>query len=149
MAYLDDYGSRDVRRERLIKRLALLALAVSALSVTAYFLLRDREEKRQITRFFELLAEKNYKAAYALWGCTDEHPCREYSFERFMEDWGPQSENARAGQPKLGKKKSCKSGIIQFVQYPGRPEIALWVERKDKTIGFAPWPVCNPQMKVP
>ena len=150
MSYLDDYGIRDARRERRRKVIVLstLALAITALAVW-WFVLRDRAEKQQTKEFLNLLRSRDYKGAYALWGCTDDKPCPSYPMDKFMEDWGPTSPQANADAARIVVTKSCENGIIQFVEYPDKHQVQLWVERSDRTIGFAPWPICNPRMKVP
>ena len=150
MSYLDDYGVRDARREKRRKLIVLgtLAVAITALAVW-WFVLRDRAEKQQTAAFFELLRNRDYKNAYALWGCSDTKPCPSYPWEEFLRDWGPKSPQAAAETARIGETKSCENGIIQFVEFPDKHQVQLWVERSDRTIGFAPWPICNPRMKVP
>lgn len=150
MSYLDDYGVRDARREKVLKLIVFgtLALAIAALAVW-WFVLRDRTEKQQIAAFLDLLRGRDYKGAYALWGCTDAKPCPSYPFDKFLEDWGPKSPQAAADAARIVETKSCENGIIQFIEYPDKHQVQLWVERADRTIGFAPWPICNPRMKVP
>jgi hypothetical protein len=147
--YLDAYGVADAKRERIMKVLLLTAVALAIVGIVVYFLFRDYSEQQKINAFLEHLRNKNYRAAYVMWGCTDSSPCPQYPFENFLEDWGPQSAHADIATAKLGVKKSCDSGIIQFLEFPGQREVQLWVERDDGTIGFAPWPICNPRMQVP
>src|SRR5438270_327679 len=143
--YLEAYGAGAERRLKIIRWSAISLLAVAIVGIILYFQFRNYSEEQKVKLFMANLEKKDYKAAYALWGCTDEHPCPQYGFNKFMEDWGPQSPHANAQQAKLAKVKSCDKGIIQFVDFPGQEEVQLWVERKDQTIGFAPWPVCNPR----
>jgi hypothetical protein len=149
MSYLDTYGIRDAQREKLIKRFALAAVLLAIAALLVWLWMRNRAEKRQTEAFLENLRRGDYKAAYALWGCTDASPCPQYPWEKFLEDWGPNSPQARIAEAKIVNTKSCETGIIQFLQFPDNHEVQLWVERSDKTIGFAPWPICNPRMKVP
>jgi hypothetical protein len=148
-SYLEGYGAGEERRNRILKWLALGTVLVIILGVVLYFRFRNYAEEKQIESFLDHLRNKDFKSAYALWGCTDANPCPNYAFEKFMEDWGPASPAANIAALKLGTTKSCPTGIIQFVEAPGQPEIHLWVDRSDKTIGFSPWPVCDPRVKVP
>jgi hypothetical protein len=148
MSYLDTYGVRDARREKIIKWLLAIAAIVSVVGVALYFQFRNYAEERQVKAFLQHLRNGNHKEAYALWGCTDANPCPHYPFDKFMEDWGPASPQARIADARIVNTKSCEGGIIQFLQFPDNHEVQLWVERRDKSIGFAPWPVCNPRMKV-
>lgn len=146
--YLDEYGAGEARRAQIIKRiaggLALLAIIAGVL----YFLLRDYQEKRQVTRFFNLLAEQQYREAYALWGCTEASPCVAYPFENFMEDWGPDGLYPAPSEEDITDTLSCSDGIIQTLSGGAGDEVWLWVGRADKVIGYAPQygpePACNP-----
>lgn len=146
--YLEGYGEGEERRGKIIKWTALAVLIIAVLAGALYFILRDRSEKKRVEAFFDDLKRKDYTSAYELWGCSQAHPCPQYAFNKFMEDWGPASPHANVDTAKITKTKSCSTGIIQFVQFPG-DEVQLWVERRSKAIGFAPWPVCNPRMQAP
>jgi hypothetical protein len=148
-SYLEGYGVGEERREKTIRWIVLSAILFAVLGIGAYFQFRNYREEKQIQAFFDALKRKDYKSAYAMWGCTDAHPCPQYAFDKFMEDWGPKSPHADVASAKVTKTKSCDTGIIQFVEFPGDGEVQLWVERRDKVLGFAPWPVCNPRMQVP
>ena len=147
MGYLDAYGAGEERRNRIIKRLLIAALIVVVIGIGLWFRFRNWAEDQQVSRFLELLRGKDYKTAYSLWGCTFDRPCRDYSFEKFMEDWGPQSPHADAAAMQVTDTKSCSSGVIKFVKSP-QDVVQLWVDRRTRQIGFAPWPVCNPRMQV-
>ena len=146
--YLDNYGAGEEERERLIKR-ALIGLAlVLVVGVSAYYFFRNYKEERQIKAFMELLRQKDYKQAYAMWGCTDQKPCRDYTSKSFLDDWGPESKQANVDQWRLGSLKSCSTGIIQEIRAgPGEP-IRLYVNSEDLLLSFSPWPTCNPRFKA-
>ena len=59
-----------------------------------YGVFKNHSEEQRAKTFLGLLDAHNYQAAYAMWGCTDSHPCPEYPFAKFQEDWGPE-ERAR------------------------------------------------------
>lgn len=148
--YLEGYGAGEEKRERKIKQLLIALGVVLVLAGGLYFFFRNFREERQAKRFFELLGAKQYKEAYALWGCTDEKPCRDYNWDRFMEDWGPKSTHTDLSKMKVVQTKSCSGGYIQVVQWGGpNDETLLWVNREDLTLSFAPWgaPVCNPHFR--
>ncbi|MCW5979883.1 MAG: hypothetical protein KIT09_17515 [Bryobacteraceae bacterium] len=142
--YLDEYGVAEARRERLLKRGLAVAAILAAAGGLAYWQFKDFREERQVRAFFELLQKQDYRAAYALWGCTEENPCPQYSFEKFMEDWG-QNAAANVSAFRLGGSRSCPDGLIQTVT-AGDEEIHLWVNRSDHVLSFAPWPVCHPRL---
>jgi hypothetical protein len=147
--YLEGYGAGEERRERIVRWIVLSAVLAVIIAIVGYFQFRNYREEKQISLFLEDLKRQDYKAAYALWGCTDANPCPQYAFNKFLEDWGPQGRYANVAGAKRGKTKSCDTGVIQFIEFPGTNEAQLWVERRDKVLGFAPWPVCDPRMKVP
>ena len=111
-------------------------------SLAGWFFLRNYAEESRVRDFVVLLEKKDYKAAHALWGCTEAAPCRDYGYTRFVEDWGP-----TAGAVARVKVKSCDGGIIQFLTVQGK-ETLLYVDRQTRVISFAPWPVCTPHVKI-
>lgn len=145
--YLDNYGVADARRERLLKRISLSVLACIIVGGTLWFFFRNFKEESRVREFLTLLERHEYQTAYALWGCTEATPCRDYKFERFMQDWGPQSDAADTAAIRRVKVKSCDNGIIQLLQIKGQ-DVNLYVDRTTLVLGFAPWPVCNPRVKV-
>lgn len=147
--YLATYGAGEEERNTLIKRSVLGLLLALILFGAGYFLLRDYREKSQLRTFLENLKSHNYTEAYRQWGCAQgpQNPCGSYTYDKFMEDWGPGSTHADANAAKVESTKSCDAGIIQKVTFP-KDQVLLWVARKDKNIGFAPWPVCNPHIKM-
>ncbi len=147
--YLDNYGVVDAKREKIRKKIVYTVLGLLVASTALYFTFRNYREEKQLSIFYDLLRQQKYQAAYEMWGCTDKTPCRDYSFTRFQEDWGPKSKHADLATMKVVKTKSCDSGIIQIVTFGGKDDVNLWVERKDRLIGFAPWPVCNPRLPGP
>lgn len=141
-SYLENFGVQDAKRERLIKWVAAGLLAVAVTSGLLWFLFRNYKEESRVREFVTALERKEYKAAHALWGCTDATPCRDYGMPRFLEDWGEQ-----AGAVARGSVKSCEGGIIQTVTVKGK-ETLLYVDRETLLIGFSPWPICTPRVKM-
>jgi len=148
--YMDGYGVDDARRERLRRRIFIALGALILITGVLYFLFRDYREEKQIQTFLDHLGNKRYNEAYALWGCTEKNPCRDYSLEKFLEDWGPQSPRPDAAAAKKTEKRSCSSGVIQGLDFGKGEQVFLWVNRNDLILGFAPWgPVCNPRFQNP
>ena len=144
--YLDQYGVGDEKREKLTKIVVLTALAVLVVGGVSFFFLKNYRQESRVKSFFQLLEKHDYKAAYALWGCTEATPCKEYVFNAFMQDWGPQSDHADVTSARIAKSRSCGSGVIITVGYDNNKgkEDKLWVERDNLVIGFSPWPGCPP-----
>lgn len=140
--YLESFGVQDAKRERLIKRVAAGLLAAAVTGGLLWFLFRNYKEESRVKEFVAALERRDYKAAHALWGCTEATPCRDYGMTRFLEDWGEQ-----AGPVQRGSVKSCEGGIIQTVTVKGK-ETLLYVDRETLLIGFSPWPVCTPRVKM-
>jgi hypothetical protein len=147
--YLDSYGAGEERREKIVKRLILGTLAALVVAAVLYFTFRNWREEKQARLFLEMLRKQDYQAAYQLWGCTPATPCRDYKYERFLEDWGPKNPRGDIAAARISKTRSCDAGVIYTLEYGKDEPVLLWVERKDKTLGFAPWPACNPRMPTP
>lgn len=139
--YLDSYGVSDAKRERGVKRVVIAAVAVVLLSVAGYFFLHDFQEKRQISKFLDLLKDKKYEDAYRLWGCDPAKPCRDYNLQKFLEDWGPKSPHADVTLASIRRTRSCDGGVIQILQFP-KEEVLLYVDRKDRNVSYSPFEYC-------
>jgi len=145
--YLDNYGVADARREKRTKRILYTVLTLAVVGGLLWFFLRNYKEEARVKEFLSLLERQDYKSAYGLWGCTEATPCRDYNFESFLRDWGPKSDAGNVAGIQRAKVKSCDKGIIQQLQIKGQ-EVNLYVDRTTLVIGFAPWPVCNPRVKL-
>ena len=138
--YLQQYGIEDERRNRVIKAIILAAIVLIVVAIGAYFFFHNFSEKRTASRFLDLVNAHNYHEAYREWGCTAQHPCPNYDFNRFMEDWGPKS---ASGPWKIASTDSCRSFLTINVQAPNAPLQSLSVERANQALGFAPSPECQ------
>src|ERR1039457_948505 len=98
--YLDQYGAGDERREKRNKLLLISGACVLVLAFLWFILfawdkteilriqsvarlaqiVRNHRQESRVKSFMDILQRQDYKAAYALWNCTDAHPCRDYSF---------------------------------------------------------------------
>ena len=143
--YLASYGIGDEQREKIIRRLIIIGVLVLVAGGVLFFFLKNYRQEQQARKFFQLLEKHDYAAAYALWGCTEAKPCRDYPFKNFMDDWGPQSPLAEVNPYHIKKSRSCGTGVILTVDVgKQQQEEKLWVEKDDLTIGFSPWPGCPP-----
>ncbi|MBM3786000.1 MAG: hypothetical protein FJW30_16695 [Acidobacteria bacterium] len=145
--YLDQFGVADARREKRNKRIVLSLVGLIISGGLLWYFFRDYKEEARLREFFSLLEKKDYKAGYGLWGCTDATPCRDYAFDKFLRDWGPESPASAVAQIRKGKVRSCAGSVIQQLTIRGE-EVNLIVDRSTLTLGFSPWPVCNPRIKT-
>lgn len=116
-----------------------------AVAVLIWYLLRFQEEKQVVARFFEALVAGDTKRAYELW-----QPNPAYTYELFLEDWGPQGEfgPVRSFRITAATRPRRASGVVIAVEVspkapfdgsdPAVKEVKIWVEFKDKSLGFAP-----------
>jgi hypothetical protein len=142
-SYLDTYGVAEERRNKFLVRAVLALLGVIVLSVVGYFGYRNFREQRKMAEFRQLLEKKDYNGAYAFWGCTPAKPCKDYSLERFLEDWGPQSPHTNFASVKVVRSVTCRDGYGQGWQFNtgnGTDTIHVWVVREDQSLSYDPWP---------
>jgi hypothetical protein len=138
--YLQGYGIEDERRGRIVKRFVLAGVAVLIVALAAYLFFRDFTEKQAVNRFLEQINAHDYKGAYNNW-CTAASPCPNYSYSRFLEDWGPDKKVASPWS--IASVESCKSFVTVNVQAQGAELQSLGVQRSSGTLGFAPAPECQ------
>jgi hypothetical protein len=129
--YLDQYGADEERRERRRKIVKIVAVSLVAVVLIGGALVFNFD-----------LASRDYKAAYALFGCTDDKPCRYYPLDKFMEDWGPGGGHTGFGEARITRSRSCGSGVLLTVDFGKSQQEKLWVERRDLSIGFPPVQGC-------
>ncbi len=122
----------------------LVALAV-------WYVLRFYPEKRAAEHFLNALAAGDMQRAYQLW-----KPAPSYSFQDFLEDWGPsgyygpvksyQIEAAQA-PPKGGSGVIVIVALSPFEPFPKddeavkhrrTKEVRIWVEKSDQSLSFPP-----------
>lgn len=139
--YLQHYGAGEERRNQIIKRIVLGVISALVLTLIAYYSFEDFSEKRVANNFLAQVNSHQYQAAYRDWGCTDQHPCPNYDFKRFMEDWGP-SKSGTAGW-KVANVDSCRSFVTVNVQASGAEIESLAIQREDHSLGYAPAPECQ------
>jgi hypothetical protein len=140
--YLDQYGAGDERRGKIVKRSVISLFTLVVAGCALFFIFHNFREERQVKQFYTLLANKDYKAAYALFGCTDTSPCRYYGFDKFLEDWGPASGHNDVSNVRVSRSRSCGSGVLMTVDFGKNQQDKLWVERRDMSIGFPPVQGC-------
>lgn len=144
--YLEDYGVTDAKREKRTKLIVVSLLSILVVSGTLYALFRDYREESTVKRFLEAVQKQDFPAAYAYWGCSKDAPCRDYPYEKFLEDWGPKGENTALVPAGIHESERCGTGFLAAL-HSGNQDVALWVERSTGVLGYAPWINC-PEKKL-
>jgi hypothetical protein len=147
--YLENYGAGEEKRDKLLKRAGLIFLFALLSAGLGWYFLHNYQEDGRVSQFVELLKKKDYPTAYAMWGCTVAQPCRDYNYERFLEDWGGKGTHADASAIQVEKTRSCKGGVIRKLKYP-RDEVLIFVSRGDLQLTYPPWgDACEVRLKSP
>lgn len=144
-SYLEAYGEAEARHERRIRIVKISSIVLASALVVGlilYGIFRNYQEEQQAKTFIGLLRAHDYQRAYQLW-CTSSSPCPAYPYNKFLDDWGPQSAHADESSAHLGATESCGSGVEIRINYQGSEEpVPLWIERSSKVISFAPYAEC-------
>ena len=140
-SYLQQYGAGEEERSRILKVTILSIIGVVVLALILYLIFKDFPEKRKAQQFLGEVNAHKYQAAYELWGCSAQHPCPNYDYNRFMEDWTAHGNSA--GDWKIESTDSCRSFLTANVRAPGSELQSLAVQRSDKSLSFAPAAECQ------
>lgn len=140
--YLENYGAGVDRRLRIIKWTVAAALTTLILGTLLYFTFRFHSEESRVESFLAAVKSRDYPKAYSIWGCGEQHPCPDYSMEKFLEDWGPNGAYAPLAAGDLKYIEPCSNGLLFTVVNPGKDPLVLRSDKNDPTLGFAPWALC-------
>ena len=146
--FLSGFGEKDQKRETRNKRIVLTVLGLAVAGGLFYYFARTFTEERTIGRFVSLLSSKDYKGAYAMWGCSDQAPCRDYRFDRFMEDWGPKSTYANASDISTTLAEPCGNSVWVTIKTPKSEELGLAVDGDTGLISFTPAARCPGKLRL-
>ena len=143
--YLESYGiseERLARRGKLVKTALASVSAALVVGLILYSYFKNYRQESVVKAFVQLLERHDYQSAYRMYGCTEAQPCRDYAFQRFLDDWGPASAFKDAAAARVGDSQSCGTGVIVQLEDAGGKPVALWVERATNIVSFSPWPEC-------
>lgn len=148
--FLDaSYGVADARRSRRIKLMVVWGVVAAMVAIVLFLWLHNWRQEQTVKQFFSLLDQKKYQAAYAMFGCTQDHPCKYYSPEAFNEDWGPSSSYADVSAIKIVHEDNCGSGVVFDLEDPKTDAKGLFVSKEDNLLSFAPEARCpGPHLQV-
>jgi len=154
--YLDQYGEGHEQRSKRARYL-YIGLGVAALLIlfgldlvprplnplfAVYSRILTLKHKAAVQQFVSLVQKNDYPAAYAMWGCADAKPCRDYPYAKFLEDWGPKSSTPQIASFDIQRRQICGTGVIVTVDINGNRQVRFWLEGNEMTIGYSPWTVC-------
>jgi hypothetical protein len=139
MEYLADYGQADRRYEKIVRIAGYTLVAALVLGFFYWLFFRNWREERSVGQFLTLLEQQKYEDAYRMWGCSTDKPCPNYSYDKFLEDWGPNSPLGKVTSYHVGRSYDQQSGVIILVEVNGGKIPNLWVEKDSDVIGFSPY----------
>lgn len=140
--YLDQYGESDERRSKVIGRIIVVGLAAVIAAGLIYYIFKNHSQERVAKDFIQRLRRQDYAGAYRLWGCTQSKPCPDYTYDKFLEDWGAKNSGLDPARLSLEDSETCGSGVILTVYVSPERQEKLWVEKKSPSLGFSPVPRC-------
>lgn len=139
--YLQQYGAGEESRNRVIKWIILSCIGAAIIIGAAYLFVHNYPEKRVAKHFLADVNGRDYQAAYSLWGCNAQHPCPNYDFNRFMQDWGPSKSVTYPWQ--VQSVDGCATFVTINVKAQGSELQSLAVARDNHELSFAPSPECQ------
>ncbi len=143
--YLDQYGVGEEERNRIVIRSAVAIIVAVCVAALAWYLFKNQHQQNVVKTFLKAVRSGNYQGAYRDWGCDVSKSCSAYSFKTFMSDWGPNAANGGAPDPSvlgLSDAESCNNGVLLTVAVNHTRTEALWVDKGNDAISYAPYPIC-------
>ena len=138
-AEIYDPAKARARNRALIAGLvALLAIAIGLW----YFW--NWPQEHRVNQFFAAIEAHDLPKAFGIWNHDpdwQQHPQQyaQYSYGRFETDWGHNSDWGDIKTHTIVMSKTVGSGVVVGVDVNGqKTPVFLWVEHKNKTIGFSP-----------
>lgn len=146
-SYLESYAAIEERKARNLHRLkwgAIGGVSAVIVALVLFGIFRNYHQERVVNAFLAQLQNHKYQDAYRMWGCSDQTPCRDYAFPKFMEDWGPNSPHASEANVRTALAQSCGNTVFFRLEYPKAEPVGLLVDRASDIISFAPsnWTEC-------
>ena len=135
------------------RRLAItVGAGVVIAAITIAILLRFHTERATIRQFMNALVVENFQSAYQIW-----KPSPSYSFQDFMQDWGPggyygpvksyRIDNHQTEKARGGNSVTITVEVSPFQPFPDEDDavkqmktkrIVLWVQFSNESISFPP-----------
>jgi hypothetical protein len=144
--YLDQYGAGEERRNRIIIRSILAVLMIVVVVALGWYLTLNHHQESVVKSFIAALKNHDTEGAYRIWGCTSSHPCRDYSYDKFMKDWGPGPNGPDLSVIGLTDSEECNNAAMLTLQLNASRVEQLWLDKGSDLISFAPFPICPGQI---
>lgn len=122
-----------IRREKRIRNAIIGVIVAAILAAFLYYEFKNYPEERVVKQFLTALQNGDYQGAYRTW-----QPSSSYTFQDFQRDWGPNGDYGKVQQFKIKSSHETGSGVLIVALVNGR-EARLQVEKKDKSMAFAPF----------
>ena len=126
--YLDQYGAGEERRNRIIIRSILTVLAIVVVWTLGWYLLLNHHEEGVVKQFVAALKRGDTQGAYKIWNCAAADTCRDYTYEKFMQDWGPGPTGPDLARIGLTDSEECNNAAMVTVRVNASRVEQLWVE---------------------
>lgn len=144
--YLDQYGAGEERRNRIIIRSIIAVLAIVVLSALGWYLFLNHHQEGVVKQFIAALKRGDTQGAYRIWNCTAADTCRDYTYDKFMQDWGPGPNGPNLAVLGLTDSEECNNGVMIAVRVNANRVEQLWLDHGSDAISFAPFPICPQQI---
>ena len=139
-SYLEEYERNSWGFGKVAKAVGFALLAGIVGYCLWWLFFRNWSEQARVKEFLSLLESQQFEQAYETWGCSVSEPCQFYSYEAFLEDWGPQSPLGPVKSFRLGRAYTQdEDGVIQEVTINGEKQPNLWIESDTLVISFFPY----------
>ena len=139
MGYLDQYAQGSQVFDKLVKAV-VIALLAAIIGYCCYWLFfRNWREERQVEQFLTAIQGQHFEEGYEYWGCSVAEPCRDYLFNEFLDDWGPESPIGAVKTFQVGRSYSQPNGAIVELSVNGVQQSNLWVDGATEVLSFFPY----------
>jgi hypothetical protein len=140
--YLDQYGAGEDRRNRIIIRTIVITLSVLILGTLTWYIFKNHHQEGVVKTFVDAVRKGDFQSAYRDWGCTSNKPCRGYSYDQFVGDWGPKGDAPDPAIFGLTDSESCNNGVLLTLAVNRSRTEKLWVQKDSDSISYAPYQIC-------
>ena len=138
-SYLEEYERNSWGFGKVAKAVGYTLLACIVGYSVYWLFFRNWREESQLKEFLSLVQAQRYEQAYEAWGCSVEQPCKFYSYESFLEDWGAESPLGAVKTYRLGRSYTQEGGVILEVYVNGEKQPNLWVQSDTQAISYFPY----------